>query len=50
MNRSYARVKNPRYAAINDRLAALLDVVESADAAPTPQVQAEVSKLQYQPH
>ena len=46
MNRSYAHRKNPRYASINDRLAALLDVVEGADAAPTPQVRAQVAKLE----
>ncbi|HZZ66386.1 MAG TPA: hypothetical protein VFE17_12845 [Candidatus Baltobacteraceae bacterium] len=37
---------NKRYAALNGRLAALLDVVEGADAAPTPQVRREVDALQ----
>jgi hypothetical protein len=46
MNRSYAQVKKARYAQLNDRLAALLDVVEGADAAPTPQVTAEVDAIE----
>ena len=50
MNRSYTRVKMPRYSAMNDRLAQLLDVVDGADAAPTPQVRAEVTRLEAQLH
>ena len=50
MNQSYARVKAPRYAALNDRLAALLDVVEGADAAPVPQVTAEVDSIERELH
>jgi predicted methyltransferase len=46
MNRSYTRAKNPRYAALNDRLSALLEAVEGADAAPTPQAAAEVDAIE----
>ena len=47
MQRTYARTKsNPRYAALNDRLASLLEVVEGADTAPTPQTAAAVDAVE----
>ncbi len=47
MERTYAHGKsNKHYAAINDRLASLLDVVEGADAAPTPQTAAAVNAVE----
>ncbi len=47
MQRTYAHAKsNPRYAALNARLASLLDVVEGADAAPTAQTAAAVDAVE----
>jgi hypothetical protein len=46
MNRTYARAKSDkRLAALNDELAGLLDVVESADAPPTPQSVSAVNAI-----
>ncbi len=49
MSRTYARATTDRrYAALNARLAALLDVVEGADAAPTPAAAAAVRDIERQ--
>jgi photosystem II stability/assembly factor-like uncharacterized protein len=51
MQRTAAQGKsNRRYAALNGRLASLLDVVEGADAAPTPQSAAAVDAIERELH
>jgi photosystem II stability/assembly factor-like uncharacterized protein len=49
MQRSYLLAKaKHEYATLNDRLAALLDVIESADSGPTPQAIGAVTAIEHQ--
>ncbi len=49
MGRTYEKAKsNRRYAALNGRLAVMLDIVERADTAPTPAAVAAVSAIERQ--
>jgi hypothetical protein len=49
MQRSYLRAKSKHeYATLNDRLAELLDVIESADTTPTPQTIGAVAAIEHE--